>query len=650
MGLIPETIIGEIRQRADIVAVIGRHVQLRKAGRSHKGLCPFHQERGPSFNVNPDKGFYYCFGCHKKGDVFTFVMEYEGKSFIEAAESLAELTGVTLPERTDDPAARRAMAEQKSERSQLLRLNQAAASYFRSRLRDPAGAAARDYLVERGVGPDLADRFLLGYAPDEWSALADFLAAEKLPLRGAETLGLTAPRRSGGSYDRFRHRLVCPVMQTGGEVVGFSARALPGGTTSGGAGGEAPAKYINSPESLLYHKGRLLYGLYQARDAIRLKERAILVEGNFDVVSLHQAGFAEAVAPLGTALTEEQVELLRRLTGRVVLFYDGDRAGRAATLKALRILVAAEVQALIAEIPAGEDPDSLARKGGAEALNQILARAKPGVNYFMDHVWSPAAATGASDEYARAVREAAELLPSVKDELGRRHLVDHFAAVMNVGIDRLRADLRSAYRGRAASPSATPPVHPSGLARTSPAGPPKGSVGTPAARVATSPPATARPSSGNQWGTTSPPNLEEMDLLALLGQHPELFAIAEELDVLSLLTDASLRDMYSAARGGQPLWTCIPQEISPEIAEHVLAGAKRSIAHPERSLREAAENLRAARFRMERQRLRQQFEQAQLRGNQERARELFEGSERSQQLRQGREAGEARPERQEPKS
>ncbi|HTE54380.1 MAG TPA: DNA primase [Kofleriaceae bacterium] len=602
MGLIPENIIGEIRQRADIVAVIGRHVQLRKSGRNHKGLCPFHQERGPSFNVNGDKGFFYCFGCQKKGDVFTFVMEYEGKSFLEAAETLAELTGVVLPERSDDPAVRRAMMEQKSERSQLLRVNQAAASFFRSRLRDPAGAAARDYLAERGVTPEVADRFLLGYAPDEWSGLADFLAGEKLPLTSAEALGLVAPRRSGGSYDRFRHRLVCPVMQTGGEVVGFSARALPGGETNQGGEGQAPAKYINSPESALYKKGKLLYGVYQARDAIRLKERAILVEGNFDVVSLHQAGFAEAVAPLGTALTEEQVELLRRLTGRVVLFYDGDRAGRAATLKALRLLVAAEIQALIAELPAGEDPDSLARRGGAAALTQVVARAKPGVNYFMDHVWSPAASTGSSDEYARAVREAAELLPSVKDELGRRHLVDHFAAVMNVGIERLRSDLRSAYRGRA--PSEAPPD----------------------SRVATSAGSApgSRPSGGNQVSTTSPPNFEEMDLLALLGQYPELFAIAEELDVLSLLTDAGLQDMYSAARGGQPLWTCIPLEISPEIAEHVLAGAKRPIAHPERSLREAVANLRAARSRAEREVLLKQMEQARIRGNHELARELLE--------------------------
>jgi DNA primase len=592
MGLIPEHIIGEIRQRADIVAVIGRHVQLRKSGRNHKGLCPFHQERGPSFNVNPDKGFFYCFGCQKKGDVFTFVMEYEGKSFLEAAEALAQLTGVTIPERTDDPVERRAQAERQSERSQLLRLNQAAATFFRRMLREPGGAAARDYLAERAVTPEVADRFMLGYAPDEWGALADFLASEKLDLRAGETLGLVSPRpRAGGHYDRFRHRLVCPVMQTGGEVAGFSARALPGARNTAaqdGQAGQEPAKYINSPESPVYKKSKLLYGLYQARDAIRLKERAILVEGNFDVVSLHQAGFAEAVAPLGTALTEDQVELLRRLTGKVVLFYDGDRAGRAATLKALRILVAAGIQALIAEIPAGEDPDSLARRGGADALTPLVGRAKTGIHYFIDHVWSTA--TGSSDEYARAIREAAELLPAVKDQLGRRHLVDHFAAVMDVSIDRLRDDLRAAYRGR---PLVQPP-------------PVSGS------------------SNRNQKNSSSKPSLEEMDLMALLGQHPELFPLAEELDVLSLLTDGGLRDMYSAARGGQPLWTCIPVEISPEIAEHVLSGVKRSIAQPERSLREAVDNLRAFRSKVQREGLLREMEQARMRGNEELARELFE--------------------------
>ncbi len=592
MGLIPEHIIGEIRQRADIVAVIGRHVQLRKSGRNHKGLCPFHQERGPSFNVNPDKGFFYCFGCQKKGDVFTFVMEYEGKSFLEAAETLAQLTGVTLPERTDDPVERRAQAERQSERSQLLRLNQAAATFFRRMLREPAGAAARDYLAERAVTPEVADRFMLGYAPDEWGALADFLASEKLDLRAGETLGLVSPRpRAGGHYDRFRHRLVCPVMQTSGEVAGFSARALPGARNTAaqdGQAGQEPAKYINSPESPVYKKSKLLYGLYQARDAIRLKERAILVEGNFDVVSLHQAGFAEAVAPLGTALTEDQVELLRRLTGKVVLFYDGDRAGRAATLKALRILVAAGIQALIAEIPAGEDPDSLARTGGADALTPLVGRAKTGIHYFIDHVWSTA--TGSSDEYAKAIREAAELLPAVKDQLGRRHLVDHFAAVMDVSIDRLRDDLRAAYRGR-------PLVQP--------------------------PPASGS-SNRNQKNSSSKPSLEEMDLMALLGQHPELFPLAEELDVLSLLTDGGLRDMYSAARGGQPLWTCIPVEISPEIAEHVLSGVKRSVAQPERSLREAVDNLRAFRSKVQREGLLREMEQARMRGNEELARELFE--------------------------
>jgi DNA primase len=434
----------------------------------------------------------------------------------------------------------------------------------------------------------VADRFMLGYAPDGWSALAEFLAGEKIDMRGAEAVGLIAARpRAGGHYDRFRHRLVCPVMQTGGEVVGFSARTLPGGSAQGEQA-ESPAKYINSPESPVYKKSKLLYGLYQARDAIRLKERAILVEGNFDVVSLHQAGFAEAVAPLGTALTEEQVELLRRLTGKVVLFYDGDRAGRAATLKALRLLVAAGIDALIAEIPAGEDPDSLARRGGAEALASLVGRAKTGIKYFMDHVWS--SAVGSSDEYAKAIREAAELLPAVKDQLGRRHLVDHFAAVMDISIDRLRDDLRAAYRGR---PLAQPP--PSSAA-----------------------------SNRNQKNSSPLPSSEEMFVLALLGQHPELFELAEALDVLSLLTDASLRDMYSAARGGQPLWTCIPLEISPEIAEHVLSGVKRTIAQPEREFREAVDNLRSARTKVQREGLLRQMEQARMRGNEELARELLE--------------------------
>jgi len=579
--MIPEDVIGEIRQRADIVAVIGQHVQLKKAGVNHKGLCPFHSEKSPSFNVNAAKGFFYCFGCQKKGDVFTFVMEYEGKSFGEAAEALARLTGVTLPERTDDPGARRAAVEARSEKAQLFRVNQLASEFFRERLAG-GGAAARAYLAERGVSDEIAARFQLGYAPDEWGALADFLAAKKVPARLAESLGLVAPRqKAGGHYDRFRHRLVCPVMMTGGEVVGFSARQLPGAVVTASTGGDPPAKYINSPESAIYKKSKLLYGLYQAMGGMRTAGRAVLVEGNFDVISLHQAGLTETVAPLGTALTDEQAELLRRLAGKVVLLYDGDKAGRAATLKALRVLIATGVEVSIVALPAGEDPDSLAQKRGPEALAQLFAKVRPAVEYFIDHVWSTTDHSSAA--YATAMREAAALLPAIKDELRRRHLVDHLAAALGVPLERARGDLRAAYRGQA--PSA--------------------------------PEASAKPVNSPQL-----PSTEEMDLLGYLAEFPDLLPVAEELDVLSLLTDTRLRDMYSAASGGRPIWSSCP-EISPEIAAHVLSGAKRAAEKPERLLREAAGNLKTRREKEARQRLVRQLENAERRRDDELARELY---------------------------
>jgi DNA primase len=583
MGMIPEDVIGEIRSRADIVAVIGQHVQLRKAGQSHKGLCPFHSEKSPSFNVNGAKGFFYCFGCQKKGDVFTFVMEYEGKSFSEAAESLARLTGVTLPEREEDPAARRAAVEARSEKAQLFRVNQLASEFFRERLADGGGEAGRAYLAERGVSDEVATRFQLGYAPDEWGALADFLVQKKVPARLAEAVGLIAPRqRAGGHYDRFRHRLVCPVMMTAGEVVGFSARQLDGAAVTASSSGDPPAKYINSPESPIYKKSKLLYGLYQARDGMRTTGRAVLVEGNFDVISLHQAGVTETVAPLGTALTEEQAELLRRLAGKVTLLYDGDKAGRAATLKALRVLIAAGVDVSIVALPAGEDPDSLAQKGGPAALAALFARPRPAVEYFIDHVWSTTDRSSAA--YASAMREAAALLPAVKDELRRRHLVDHLASALGVPVERARGDLRAAYRGQA------------------PAAAPAGEAPKPVI-------------------SAQLPLTEEMDLLAYLAEFPDLLPVAEELDVLSLLTDSRLRDMYSAASGGRPIWSSSP-EISPEIAAHVLSGAKRAAAQPERAMRDAVAGLRKRREKETRQRLLRQLEQAERRRDDDLTREL----------------------------
>jgi DNA primase len=341
VGLIPDEIISEIRARADIVSVIGQHVQLKRAGRNWKGLCPFHGEKSPSFNVSPDKGFFYCFGCHKKGDVFTFVMELLGKSFLEAAETLAGQCGVVIPETTHNPEVARA----RGERATMLAINKLATQFFVETLASPRGAAGRAYLDTRAIGAEQRAAFQLGFAPADWHGLADFLKAKRADLEAAVKVGLIARQpKAGGYYDRFRERVVCPIVLPGNEVAGFSARLVAEAPKDSAVG----AKYINSPESPVYKKSRLLFGLAQARDAMRLKGRAVLVEGNFDVISMHQAGFTETVAPLGTALTPEQVELLRRQTNEVILFYDGDRAGRAATRAALGLMLAAEVPVRIA--------------------------------------------------------------------------------------------------------------------------------------------------------------------------------------------------------------------------------------------------------------------------------------------------------------
>jgi DNA primase len=551
MGLIPDDIIRELRERADIVAVIGRHVTLRKAGRNHKGLCPFHQEKTPSFNVNVERGFYYCFGCQQKGDVFSFLMEYEGKSFFEAAEELARLTGVDLPEPESGPPAR----TQRTERAQMLEVNEMATGFFRRALQgERSGEAARRYLRERGIGEAVAEAFRLGYAPDGWSGLVDFLRERGASLPIAEKVGLIAPRpRAGGHYDRFRDRLMCPVVVPGGTITGFSGRLI---------GGEEGAKYMNSPESAVYKKSRLLFGLEQARAGFRRAGRAIVVEGNFDVIALHQAGFDETVAPLGTALTPEQAEQLRRLVERVVLLYDGDAAGRAATLKGLQTLVGADLDVEIAEVPAGEDPDTLLRSQGKSALEELLSRTQPAIEYFIDDAWSRAGRT--SDGRARALAEIAPVVKNVLLDTKRDFIADTVAKRLGVDAQVVWRALRRQGEDAASPPSPMPA------------------------------PGVSQPTE-----TLGPPPPLELTVLQILADHPSVLDEAEKLGVFSLLTDRRLRDMYSAARAGTPVVSALPTDASADIARRVLAGDYATLADPEQTLREAVANIRRFRLRAE---------------------------------------------------
>ncbi|HEY5922436.1 MAG TPA: DNA primase [Kofleriaceae bacterium] len=622
--MIADEIINEIRSRADIVAVIGQHVQLKKAGRNWKGLCPFHGEKTPSFNVSADKGFFHCFGCQKHGDVFTFVMELEGKSFVEAAEQLGARFGVAVPKVDESPELRKA----RGERVAMLDINRAATEFFREILADAKrGEAGRAYLAKRGVAADVTDKFQLGYAPPDWHALNDYLKAKRLDLELAARLGLVAKQpRAGGYYDRYRDRLVCPVIVPGGEIVGFSARVI--GAPPPSADGSEPPKYINSPESSVYKKSKLLFGLAQAREGMQKAGRAVLVEGNFDVISLHQAGFSDVVAPLGTALTIEQVLTLKRLTDRVVLLYDGDKAGEKATMHALQMCVEAEVEVLVAKRPGnaksggggvladGMDPDSLVASGGSEQLREAIDRAQGGIEFFCFEVWGKARAN--ADAKTRALEDAARLAIHIENPIKRDLVIDTTAKALEVETSVVRTAVARAAANRASGggqsggrsgyqtggyqsggPSGGPSGYPSGgrggypsggrgdagrgpSHPNAPGGHPNAPAGHPYApdegsggsdgRNAGGPEAQRGNPTGNAGKTPGPPPTEEIELISLLAAHPSLIATAEADKAFWLLTDERVRSMYSAARAGQSFLELAPVQLPPPSAKQVLSG------------------------------------------------------------------------------
>jgi DNA primase len=345
----------------DIVELVSETVKLRRAGRNWVGLCPFHEEKTPSFNVTPDRGLFYCHGCHASGDVFTYLMRREGCDFPEAVERLAARAGVRLPER------RGPNPRLQSQRDRLARVLDDASAFFREHL--PAAAA---YLSRRGVSEETARRFGLGFAPPEWDALLRALTRRGHEPQTLAEAGLVAARPAGdGYYDRFRGRLMFPIHDERGALVAFGGRAL----------GEDHPKYLNSPETPLFSKRRTWYGLHLAREAIRREGRAIVTEGYMDVVTAHQHGFTAAVASLGTSLSAEQAGALARHAEEVFIAYDADSAGQAATWRGLGILQETDLRVRVVSLPAGRDPDELLRREGAEAFRTALESALPLVEY-----------------------------------------------------------------------------------------------------------------------------------------------------------------------------------------------------------------------------------------------------------------------------
>jgi DNA primase len=398
---INDQVLAELRSAADIVDVISDHTTLKKAGRSWKGLCPFHNERTPSFTVDRDKGLYHCFGCGAGGDVIRFVREIDRLDFPEAVEALAGRFGVTIPRR-----ARRGPRDDRRER-----LHQAVADaqrFYAERLSRPGNAAAR-YLEERGVPMDMVRTLGLGHAPDAWDSLSKALG----PVYPEDLLieaGLLQARSEGkGAYDRFRDRLLFVLKDDRGRPVGFGGRALsPAGEP----------KYLNSSESPIFSKKRLLYGLFEARDAIRRRDRVVLVEGYFDHLALVRAGVAETVASMGTALTPEQTEKLRRLAPKAIVCYDGDAAGRHATLGALQLLLAQGFEARVARLPEGEDPDDLLRREGPEALSRRIDEAPEFLAWAIDDVRPAEDGLPAAEKRERIAR-LQQILAAIPDRVLR---------------------------------------------------------------------------------------------------------------------------------------------------------------------------------------------------------------------------------------
>lgn len=433
---IPEEVLTDIRARMSIVEVISAHVALRKAGRSYVGLCPFHNESTPSFSVNEEGGFFHCFGCGVGGNVFTFLTRIEGISFPEAVRRLAAKTGVSLPQSAKDPQAQ--------ERAQLFRLNEIAATYFQRCLWGNIGESARYYLTERGLNRAIIERFCLGLAPSGRDGLARFLAAQRADLDKAMTLGLVGKGQDGRYFDKFRHRLVFPITDLVGRIVGFGGRLLPMSHAAPAGRTYNLPKYLNSPDSVLYKKSSLLYGLSQAKGAIQQQRRVILVEGYIDLLALVQYGQGATVAVLGTALGVEQLKILHRATGidEVYLFFDGDEAGRRAATRAFPLCVEAEMRGRGVFLPQGEDPDTFVRKYGAEELSLLIDQAKPLEDfYFARHAPPPGASTF---QRVQAARQAMAILQTVNDVVARGALLTQIAQRFAVNEEELRRTVATA--------------------------------------------------------------------------------------------------------------------------------------------------------------------------------------------------------------
>ena len=433
----PQSFLDELIARSDIVDVVGSYVTLQAKGGNYWACCPFHNEKTPSFSVAPDKQFYYCFGCHKGGGVINFVMEMENLSYGDAVRFLAKRANIPVPE--DDRSGTEKL------RQRILALNRDAARYYYGVLQGPEGAAVQAYLDKRQIRRPIAMKFGMGAAPDSWDALLNAMTQKGYTKKELLDAGLIVQNKKGGFYDRFRNRLILPVIDVRGEVVGFGSRII------GGDG----AKYVNTPETLAYSKRRVLYGLNLAKKTKR--PNIILCEGNLDIVTLHQAGFDNAVASMGTALTVEQTRLLSRFTKELVLCYDNDNAGKIATERALQILNDSEFSVKVLQLPrrlvdgeyVKQDADDFIKFQGPDAFERLLNGSENGVEFRMAQV---AGKYDLTNDEARVAycEEISQLLAALPNAVEREIYTARAAESAKITPDAMKLEVQRAFKRRSA--------------------------------------------------------------------------------------------------------------------------------------------------------------------------------------------------------
>ena len=423
MPRIPEAVIDQVRLSVDIVDVVSDHVALTRRGKNFLGLCPFHDDTKPSFNVSQDKQIYKCFACGAGGNVFTFLRDIENISFIEAVRKLAGQAGVILPDaQPTDPGLEEVY-------DQLYRANELALKYFHHLLtQDDKAREALDYLQNRGITSEVIDDFGLGYAPDQWDGFLQVAIRRGFSPQVLERAGLITPRQNGsGYYDRFRNRITFPIHASTGRPVAFGARAL---------NPDEQAKYLNSPETPVYNKSATLYGLWRDRDAIRDNGTALVVEGYMDLIALAQFGIENTVASSGTALTTDHARLLKRYAPKTILVFDGDTAGATAAIRGIGSLFEMGLEVRVVTLPEGHDPDSYVREQGAEEFYQLTENASPAVDFLLTQ-FAGRDDLSTIDGKTRAAHELAELIGRIKDDALRQFLIKDIAEKLGLGEETL---------------------------------------------------------------------------------------------------------------------------------------------------------------------------------------------------------------------